>query len=99
MIPELPAIGFELLRQARDQDSVAPVHSEELRQLRLEMRRRHRQLLGTLAGGAVLLAGVVSLGVVSTPGIWQSGGMLGGGLLVVAGLVMLIIHWPRKPRD
>ena len=73
MLPELPAIGFELLRQARDQDSVVPAHSDELRQLRLEMRRRHRQLLGTLAGGAVLLAGVISLGVVSTPGIGKAG--------------------------
>jgi len=45
------------------------------------------------------LAGVVSLGVVSTPGIWQSGGMLGGGLLVVAGLAMLIVHWSRNPRE
>jgi ubiquinone biosynthesis protein len=99
MLPELPTIGFELLRQARNQDSVVPAHSKELRQLRLEMRRRHRQLLGTLAGSAVLLAGVISMGVASTPGIWQSGGMLGGGLLVIAGLVMLIIHWPRNPRD
>ena len=99
MIPELPAIGFELLRQARDQDFVVRAHSDELRQLRLEMRRRHRQLLGTLAGGAILLAGVISFGVVSTPGIGRSGGMLGGGLLVVAGLVTLITHWPRTPRD
>ena len=99
MIPELPAIGFELLRQARDQDCVVRAHSDELRQLRLEMRRRHRQLLGTLAGGAILLAGVISFGVVSTPGIGRSGGMLGGGLLVVAGLVTLITHWPRTPRD
>ena len=99
MIPELPAIGFELLRQARDQDFVVRTHSDELRQLRLEMRRRHRQLLGTLAGGAILLAGVISFGVVSIPGIGRSGGMLGGGLLVVAGLVTLITHWPRTPRD
>ena len=99
MIPELPAIGFELLRQARDQDFVVRAHSDELRQLRLEMRRRHRQLLGTLAGGAILLAGVISFGVVSTPGIGRSGGMLSGGLLVVAGLVTLITHWPRTPRD
>ena len=99
MIPELPAIGFELLRQARDQDFVVRAHSDELRQLRLEMRRRHRQLLGPLAGGAILLAGVISFGVVSTPGIGRSGGMLGGGLLVVAGLVTLITHWPRTPRD
>ena len=99
MIPELPAIGFELLRQARDQNSVVLTHSDELRQLRLEMRQRHRQLLGTVAGGVVLLAGVISLGVVLTPGIGQSGSMLGGGMLVIAGLVMLIIHWPRKPRD
>lgn len=73
IIPELPAIGFELLRQARDQDSVVPTHSDELRQLRLDMDRRHRQLLGTVAGSAVLLAGVISLGVMSTPGIGQSG--------------------------
>ena len=99
MIPELPAIGFELLRQARDRDFVVRTYSDELRQLRLEMRRRHRQLLGTLAGGAILLAGVISFGVVSTPGIGRSGGMLGGGLLVVAGLVTLITHWPRTPRD
>ena len=99
MIPELPAIGFELLRQARDQDFVVRAHSDESRQLRLEMRRRHRQLLGTLAGGAILLAGVLSFGVVSIPGIGRSGGMLGGGLLVVAGLVTLITHWPRTPRD
>mgnify|MGYP001167817742 CR=1 FL=1 len=98
MIPELPAIGVELLRKTRDQDSVVPTHSEELRQLRLEMHRRHRQLLGMLAGCAVLLAGVISLGVVSTPGIGQSGSMLGGGLLVVAGLVTLVIHWPKNPR-
>jgi ubiquinone biosynthesis protein len=99
MIPELPSIGFELLRQVRDQDSTVPTHLDELRQLRLEMRRRHRQLLGMLAGCAILLTGVISLGVVSTPDIAQSGGMLGGGFLVVTGLVMLIIHWPKKPRD
>ena len=99
MIPELPAIGFELLRQAQNQDSAVPPHSDELRQLRLEMHRRHRQLIGTLAGAAILLAGVISLGIVSTPGVGQSGGMLGGGLLMVAGLVMLIIHWPKNPRD
>ena len=29
----------------------------------------------------------------------QSWGMLGGGLLLVAGLAMLIIHWPRNSRN
>ena len=95
MIPELPAISLELLRQARDQGSMAPTNLEDLQQLRFEMRRRHRQLLGTLAGGAILLAGMIGGGVVSTPGIGQSGGTLSGWLLVVVGLVMLIIHWPR----
>jgi ubiquinone biosynthesis protein len=98
MIPEIPTIGLELLRQARFRDSPVPAHYEELRQLRLEMRRRHMQLLGTLAGCAVLLAGSISLGVMSTPDIGRTAGALGGGLLMVAGLVMLIIHWPRKPR-
>jgi ubiquinone biosynthesis protein len=95
MIPELPAISLELLRQARDRSSMVPTNLEDLQQLRFEMRRRHRQLLGTLAGGAILLAGVISVGVVPTPGIGQSGGTISGGLLVVVGLVMLIIHWPR----
>ena len=97
MIPELPAISLELLRQARDQGSMVPTNLEDLQQLRFEMRRRHRQLLGTLAGGAILLAGAIGVGVVSTPGIGQSWGVLAGGLLVIAGLVMLIIHWPRDP--
>ena len=59
MLPELPAIGFELLRQARDRDSAVSTYSDELRQLSLEMHRRQRQLFGTLAGTAVLLAGVI----------------------------------------
>ena len=96
MIPELPTIGFELLRQARDRDFMVQTHSEELRQLRLEMRRRHRQLLGTLVGCAILLAGVVSFGVVPTPGIGLDKVLVVGGLLVVAGLVLLTIHWPRS---
>ena len=70
MIPELPAIGFELLRQARDQNSVVPNHSDELRQLRSEMYRRHRQLLGTLAGGRCFVGRRDQLGCFFHPGHW-----------------------------
>jgi ubiquinone biosynthesis protein len=96
MIPELPRIGLELLRQVQDQDSAVQTHSDQLRQLRLEMRRRHGQLLGTLIGGAILLAGVVSFSVISTSGIELGTKSVVGGLLAVAGLVMLVIYWPRK---
>ena len=97
MIPELPAIGRELLRQARNPDSIARTRSDELRQLRLEMRRQHRHLLGTLVGFAMLLAGVLSLGVVPTPNIGLSGvSFVTGGLLVIAGLGTLIMNWPRN---
>ena len=96
MIPELPGIWVELMRQAADGDLVLQTHSEELRRLRLEMCRSHRRLQGTLLGCAILLAAVISTGIDHAAIGGTYGGAAISGLLLITGLVLVIRNWSRE---
>jgi ubiquinone biosynthesis protein len=96
MIPRLSEIGSELLRQSRDQDQDTQTHFDELRRLRFEMRRRHRQLIGAVSGCAILLTGVVSIAAGVFPGFNGETKWMLAGLLVIGGLWVLTRGWINK---
>ena len=96
MISELPAITVKLMRQAGDSNLVLQTYSDESRWLQLQMLRSYRRLQGTLLGCAALLTGLITAGFdhVSVGRIY--GGAVVSGLLLVAGLVLVVRNWPRE---
>ena len=88
-----------MLRQVRDQNLTINTYSDELFKLRLEMRQRHRQVFGTLFGCAMLVGGMVSLGLAQNMGLGWGGISLIGGLLVFGGVVTIFFNRPEKVRD
>jgi ubiquinone biosynthesis protein len=92
ILPETPAVAYDLLRQAGQGELSLHWHSTELGRLRAEMRTHHRRLL--LTGSGLLVSAAVVLAVSGTSlTAWASGAVwLFGG----AGLALIAAAWPRQ---
>ncbi len=84
MAPELPGLVYEVLRQLKHGELSMEWKSRELERLRREMREYQQRLTLLVVGSGALTAGVLDA-------LWRwTPSRLFGGLLVVAGIILLV---------
>ena len=88
-LPEIPRLTYKVLKQAAEGKLTLKWKSRELRQLRRELRESQARSRWTMAGGSLLIGGIL-LGGVGTPLLpatllpWTSGGLSLIGLGILA---------------
>jgi len=94
ILPETPAVAYDLLRKAGQNELTLHWHSTEIEKMRSEMRTHHRRLLLAVTGSGLLVSAAVVLAVGgATLAAWAGAAawVFGG-----AGLVLLAVAWPRR---
>jgi ubiquinone biosynthesis protein len=87
-LPELPLLAHRVLRRAVDGELKIQWQSAQLEQIHEEIRSGNRRTQTSLAGGALMLAGVLSAGLLDAAigfnPLWLAAGLGGTGLLLLA---------------
>ncbi len=97
-MPRLPSLMHDVLAQARDGKLAVEWTSDQLDALREEMYRANRRTVGAIAGGSLIIAAAVLLGL-DVSGMTRLAGVpvwswaLGG-----LGVLSLLLAWPRKKK-
>ncbi len=87
-LPEVPLLAHRVLRKAVDGELEIQWKSEQLEQIRDEIRTGNQRTQLSLAGatltlGGILVAGLLEASIDINP-LWLGGGLAGGGLLLLA---------------
>jgi ubiquinone biosynthesis protein len=87
-LPEVPLLAHRVLRKAVDGELEIQWKSEQLEQIREEIRTGNQRTQLSLAGatltlGGILVAGLLEASIDINP-LWLGGGLAGGGLLLLA---------------
>ena len=87
-LPEVPLLAHRVLRKAVDGELEIQWKSEQLEQIRDEIRAGNQRTQLSLAGatltlGGILVAGLLEASIDINP-LWLGGGLAGGGLLLLA---------------
>jgi len=94
MLPESPAVAFDLLRKAGQGELSLHWQSAELEKMRRELRMHHRRLLLAVSGSGLLIAAAV---VISFGGhVLASWGSVAAWVCAAAGLFLIATALPRK---
>jgi len=93
LAPELPGLVHDLLHRARSGKLEAQWQSQELVELRQQIKRNHRRLFFAVTGSGLVISGTVALGLSEslTSGLWGLPGL--GWLFGACGLSLLIRAW------
>jgi ubiquinone biosynthesis protein len=87
-LPEVPLLAHRVLRKAADGELKIQWESEQLAQIREEIRSGNRRTQVSLAGATLTLAGVLGAGLldasVGVNPVWLGAGLGAGGLLLLA---------------
>ncbi len=87
-LPEVPLLAHRMLRKAVDGELQLQWQSAQLEQIRSELRIGNRRTQTSLAGGVLVLAGVISAGLLDPEigfnPLWLAGALGGFGLLLMA---------------
>ena len=89
-LPELPLLAHRVLRKAVDGQLKVQWQSEQLEQIRDEIRIGQQRGRATMAGGSLTLAGILSVGILPAATLGFNPLWLGGGL---GGLGLLLMGW------
>jgi ubiquinone biosynthesis protein len=94
ILPETPAVAYDLLRKAGQGELSLHWYSPELGRLRAEMRTHHRRLLLAVTGSGLLVSAAVVLAVGGTSVTAWTG--VAAWLFGGAGLALIAAAWPRQ---
>jgi ubiquinone biosynthesis protein len=87
-LPELPLLVHRVLRKAADGELAMHLRSEQLEQIRVEIRAGHRRTRLSIAGAGLTLAGVLAAGIPSPVSgldpLWLAVALGGSGLALLA---------------
>lgn len=94
-LPDVPILAHRVLKSAAEGRLEVKLQSEELVQLRQDVRQANRRTVGAISGGAMLITAVLLVtlgpgGILPAGAIPVFGGLLGGG-----GGLMLLRSWAR----
>ncbi|NNJ93910.1 MAG: ubiquinone biosynthesis regulatory protein kinase UbiB [Halobacteria archaeon] len=93
-LPELPVLAHRYLEQATSGKLQVEWSSQELKQLRREVRNANRRTAGTVVGTGLLIAAAVIYGLDG----YQPSMVLGAPLLswfgLIGGLFLIVLNWP-----
>ena len=80
--PEMPTLVYDVLKQAQEHKLKLQWESEQIKALRAEVQTARQQVLGSVSGGALLMAGILVFGLLpEQPMLAWSMSSLGTGLL------------------
>jgi ubiquinone biosynthesis protein len=86
-LPEVPLLAHRVLRKAVDGELEVRWTSQQLEQIRDEIRAGNQRTQVSLAGATLALAGVLTAGLldgaVGFDPLWLAGGLGGGGVLLL----------------
>jgi len=86
-LPEVPLLAHRVLRKAVDGDLQIQWQSSQLDEIRDEIRAGNRRTQTTLAGGSLIVGGVLAAGLLVPSAefnpLWLGAGMGGGGLVLL----------------
>jgi len=87
-LPEVPLLAHRVLRKAVDGELEIQWKSEQLEQIRDEIRTGNQRTQLSLAGATLTLGGILAAGLLEASidinPLWLGGGLAGGGLLLLA---------------
>ena len=95
-LPELPLLAHHYLDQATSGNLQVQWTSQDLRQLRREMRHANRRTAGIVTGTGLLIAAAVIYGLDGYAPTMLLGAPLLSWLGLIAGLLLLILNWPDE---
>ncbi len=91
-LPEVPLLAHRVLRRAVDGELKIQWQSDQLEQIHEEIRSGNKRTQTSLAGGTLMLAGVLSAGLLDASigfnPLWFAAGLSGIGLLLLAWAVV-----------
>ncbi|MGB5261115.1 MAG: ubiquinone biosynthesis regulatory protein kinase UbiB, partial [Gammaproteobacteria bacterium] len=93
-LPELPVLAHRFLDQATSGNLKVEWSSQELKQLRREVRHANRRTAGTVVGTGLLIAAAVIYGLDGYAPAMVLGAPLLSWLGLVGGLLLIILNWP-----
>lgn len=93
MLPQLPGLLHDTLQQMQEEQKNTQALHRELHELRRELRTQHRQRLLAYSGAALLLSGVILLGL---GGLYIVDMTLFGATLAGAGMLLALFAWLDK---
>ncbi|OGT19259.1 MAG: ubiquinone biosynthesis regulatory protein kinase UbiB [Gammaproteobacteria bacterium RBG_16_57_12] len=97
ILPELPGLVHDVLRQARQGSLHAQPQLRELQALRSELRRSNRRSILAIIGTGLILSAAVILGLDGRGPLMVGGAPLLTWLLGGLGAVVLLAAWPQEP--
>ena len=95
ILPTLPSLAHEVLRQARHGELQVDIASSDLRSMRLEMRRANRRTVRAVVGSALILSAVLGAGT-GLPGPLLWGAPVLAWVLGALGGACVLAAWPGK---
>jgi ubiquinone biosynthesis protein len=93
-LPEIPVLAHRFLDQATSGTLKVEWSSEELKQLRREVRHANRRTAGTVVGTGLLIAAAVIYGLDGYAPAMVLGAPLLSWLGLIGGLLLIILNWP-----
>lgn len=94
-LPEVPQLIHDVLQRARHGTLQVQGSTEELRQLREEMRQANRRSFAAIIGAALVVSAAVLLGLDGYAPAMAGGAPLASWALGLAGAALWIFAWPR----
>lgn len=94
-LPEVPQLIHDVLQRARHGTLQVQGSTEELRQLREEMRRANRRSFAAIIGAALVVSAAVLLGLDGYAPVMAGGAPVASWALGLAGAALWIFAWPR----
>jgi ubiquinone biosynthesis protein len=93
-LPELPLMAHRFLDQATSGKLQVEWTSDELKQLRREVRTANRRTIGTVVGTGLLIASAVIYGLDGYAPAMVLGAPLLSWLGLITGLLLIVLSWP-----
>ncbi len=97
-VPRLPSLMHDVLAQARDGTLSIEWTSKQLTDLKHEIYRANRRSVGAIAGGSLIIAAAVLLGLNGPTLARLAGVPIWSWILGGLGLLSLLLAWPRRSK-
>jgi len=94
-LPRLPALAFEVLEQARDGRLEVHLRSEELTDIRRELKRANQRTVMSVVGASLILSAAVIYGLDGFQPAMVGGAPLLSWVLGALGAYLVLKAWPR----
>ncbi len=93
LAPELPNLAHELLRRLRDDELIVKTQSDEINQLRIEMRLQSKRTQGVIIGSALVVSAAVIAGLDGYAPAMLNSGPVWSWIMGLVGGLFLIRSW------